>query len=103
LITHIKDLKLRVKEALTDTPKTRDNDYYLVSIIWYYQIKKEERVDKTAVSFLKELSQSAYASPESIRRLRQLLQAEHPHLRGENYKKRKINLEQEVRNEIKNV
>jgi hypothetical protein len=103
MIKHVKNLKDTVKAVLQEKPKARDSDYYLTAIVWYHQIPQEERTTKTAASFLKDLSEGKFASPESIRRLRQLIQEKNEDTRGQNYKVRKTKMEQEVRNEINTV
>jgi len=98
VIEHIKGSKDKVKYYLETNEKTRDSDALLVAIFWYNEIK--EKIDNlSAKEFLKMVSEEKVTSAETIRRNRQLLQAEFPELTGTKAKRRKKE-EKEVRNEI---
>jgi len=72
----------KVKHFLLKHPKTRDNDDYLIKLIWYYSCEKPEIM--TAMDLLKmELPKT-----ESIVRMRRKLQEENESLRGLKYLKR---------------
>jgi len=81
----VKDL---VKAILTQFPKTRDNDKLLILKVWAY--KKPELRNKafTFVEFSQLWLADEFPPTESIRRVRQKMQEEYPHLRGEKYKDR---------------
>lgn len=97
VIGHIKGSKDKVKHYLEHHPKTRDSDAMLVALFWFHEVNTEEL---SAKEFLKLVSSEKVTSAETIRRNRQLLQAEFPHLEGTKAKRRKKE-EKEVRNEIK--
>ena len=75
----VKDL---VKAILTQFPKTRDNDKLLILKVWAY--KKPELRNKafTFVEFSQLWLADEFPPTESIRRVRQKMQEEYPHLRG---------------------
>lgn len=103
----IKEQRLRVTKILEDYPYARDNDNHLLSIIWGEDIQssKDRTVDKfmTTVQFLQLLSDGKLTNFESVRRVRQKIQADNPALRGSNYNKRQDELEREVREEIREL
>lgn len=73
----------RVGEFLRKYPKTRDDDDYLIKLIWYYACKNPEKM--TAM----ELLSMELPKTETIVRARRKLQEQNGELRGEKYKKRK--------------
>jgi hypothetical protein len=87
IIEQIKQIKERVGILLEKHPELRDNDYKLISTMWWTQIKDLSQY--TAFEILDAHAQGKLVCSESIRRCRALLQKEHPELRGKNYKKRK--------------
>ena len=91
-----KKLKERVKDLLVNQIDTRDNDNLLISQIWL-----DEGVPENSIYFLIKYSQGGFTSAESIRRTRQLLQADNENLRGEKYNERQRKGE-EVRQTINN-
>ena len=99
IITEIKNIKERVKEWLALYPKLRDNDNKLIANIWYNQMKNKKA---TAADLLQALSDGKLIKPESIRRCRQKVQEQNPHLRGTKYKA-KQEQGNEFRDEIKDV
>lgn len=77
----------KVQFLLNTIPQTRDSDSFLIAVYWRQELGDE--VDIPTREFLKDyLSKEKMTSPESIRRLRQILQKEDPLLRGESYRKR---------------
>ena len=78
-----KDVKERVEELLVNQIDTRDNDNLLISLIW---IREGAPLDTN--SFLIKYSNGGFTSAETIRRTRQLLQADNENLRGEKYNER---------------
>lgn len=66
-----------VRELLEKKPELRDNDNLLMSTIWKDQ--------SNILNFFHRLESGKLHSPESIRRTRQKLQEEFPHLRGAIY------------------
>jgi len=89
--------KEKVKNLLINNPKLRDSDSKLISRYWFNELKcmglNAEEV--TAYDLLSLFATSNVTSTETIRRVRQKLQEEHPELRGENYKNRKGKLQRE--------
>jgi len=89
-----------VKAALTSNPKTRDSDFMLIAFIWWQELPEEAKKSKSVRAFFVRLSQGDFSNPESIRRARQLIQAQEESLRGETYKHRVDSEEKSVRQEI---
>lgn len=87
----------KVKWFLENMPFTRDSDIRLIATWWQNEAVKQG-LDKE--DFLKDFADGKYTNPESIRRCRQKVQENFPHLRGKVYNKRQ-QLKEEVRNEIK--
>ena len=77
-----KSLVERVQAFLLKHPKTRDDDEYLIKLIWYYSCKEPEKMSAM------ELLRMELPKTESIVRARRKLQEENEHLRGEKYFKR---------------
>lgn len=82
----MKDLTAIVKKVLEEHKEARDSDSKL--ICWVYSITNP---DIMGLSFSKVMWNSAYfdlPSFETIRRTRQKIQHDNPHLRGAMYEKR---------------
>lgn len=82
----MKDLTAIVKKVLEEHKETRDSDSKL--ICWVYSITNPNIM---GLSFSKVMWNSAYfdlPSFETIRRTRQKIQHDNPHLRGVMYEKR---------------
>lgn len=78
----LKTIKALVQAILESNEKARNNDNYLYLVVIEY-IANAFGCDLTNVSvakFLRELSASAFPPFESVRRTRQKIQAECPHL-----------------------
>ncbi len=88
-------LKDRVEDCLKIIPRTRNSDRFLIACIW-----DSESIGLTRMEFLEALIEGDLSNPESIRRQRQLLQKEHPELRGTNQSHRKSD-EQEIREMVR--
>jgi len=99
IIHEIKDIKALITDLLTNYSHLRDNDSKLLANVWYKQIQTK---DMTVSNFLQLMSEGVLVNPESVRRCRQLLQEQHPELRGEKYNKR-FSESQEFRSKIKGV
>lgn len=69
-----------VRELLEKKPELRDNDLLLMSTIW--------KTQSNILNFFHRFENGKLHSPEGIRRTRQKLQEDHPHLRGESYEAR---------------
>ena len=93
-----KGIMLKVERVLLDYPESRDNDNKLISTLWGF----ESTPDCSIESFLSDFSKGYYSSPETIRRTRQLIQANNPNLRGENYGKRQ-NHTKTIKKELKEM
>jgi hypothetical protein len=89
IIEEIKNIKDTVTELLIKDEKLRDNDYKLISTIWYLQLKSSDLEKITGFQLLKIHSEGKLICSESIRRCRALLQKNDPTLRGKYYKQRK--------------
>lgn len=92
MIEAIKNIKDTVHEILHSVPDTRDNDFLLILRVWVTQ--NPELKNAAFYDFAKEFKDGNYAHFESIRRVRQILQADNTSLRGKNYYKRKKSGEQ---------
>ena len=78
----LKTIKALVKWILEKSEKSRNNDNYLYLLVCTY-IGDKFDCDLAKVSveeFFENLSESAFPPFESVRRTRQKLQAENPHL-----------------------
>ena len=94
-ISHIKNL---VKEVLEKYPETRDDDNMLLFRFW-----ETEKPDLDAFLYegFKNMVISGELSHfESIRRNRQILQNEYPHLQGKRYMKRITKEQEETKADI---
>lgn len=84
-------IKLIVQRLLEEQPALRDNDNLLMSRIW----KEQSNI----LNFFQRFESGKLHSPETIRRARQKLQEDLPHLRGELYEvrqKRQEKVKQEL-------
>ena len=84
-------IKLIVQRLLEEQPALRDNDNLLMSTIW----KEQSNI----LNFFQRFERGKLHSPETIRRARQKLQEDFPHLRGELYEvrqKRQEKVKQEL-------
>ena len=98
----LKGIQNIVKKALIDYPKSRDNDNYLIMVVWIKHLGGSDIVkDMGAWELLGLLGRDKLINPESIRRCRQKLQEENEDLRGEKYEYRH-NRQEDVKEEIKN-
>jgi hypothetical protein len=79
----------RVQYLLTVNPLLRDNDMRLIATYYFEEIGKENISEMSAMDLLTMLSTSKVTCFETIRKLRQQLQAKNEKLRGEEYGKRK--------------
>jgi len=74
----------RVMELLKEYPALRDDDQYLLAMVW-----REEVGDKgSAFELLTKIANHEVAHFESVRRERQKIQEKNPDLRGKKYKAR---------------
>lgn len=94
-----------IHHLLTEKPECRDNDMYLVTAIWFRQLKEKGYDPKTMsglelLTMIKNYKQNGLIIFETIRRQRCLLQEIHPELRGELYEKRHAKQE-EVKQDIR--
>lgn len=106
MIVKVNSIKSAVREVLENYPESRDNDRYLMMTIWAYEsdLTQGKRFrDTNFEDFVRGFVDGKYSDPESIRRSRQRIQEQHPHLRGEYYKHRQVELEPEMRKEMPNL
>ena len=99
------EVRTIIHELLLEKPETRDNDMYLVTAIWFRQLKAKGYDPKTMsglelLTMIKNYKQNGLILFETIRRQRCLLQEMHPELRGELYEKRHATQE-EVKQDIR--
>jgi len=69
--------KSKVKQYLEADPKCRNSDRVLISLVW-----RQECLEGQIWNVLDGLRDGRLTNPESIRRERQKLQREYPHLVG---------------------
>jgi len=81
----MKTVKDKVKYLLISTPHLRDDDNKLIATIYFNEIGKTKLELMTALEFLQYFANGKLPSMESIRRVRCILQASHPELRGTLY------------------
>lgn len=79
----------RVQYLLTVNPLLRDNDMRLIATYYFEEIGKDKIAEMSAMDFLTMISTSKVTCFETIRKLRQQVQAKNEKLRGEEYGKRK--------------
>jgi hypothetical protein len=84
-----KTVVARVQYLLTVNPLLRDNDMRLIATYYFEEIGKENITEMSAMDLLTMLSTSKVTCFETIRKLRQQVQAKNEKLRGEEYGKRK--------------
>lgn len=102
IMAKITKMKDRVEAVLQRFPETRKDDKLLIFIIWqrdYYGMSVEWQPTveiPLTIKLLKKLS-----SPETIRRARQLIQAEGKYLPPKEVQRKRINQEAAVRREVK--
>jgi hypothetical protein len=82
MIRKIKSISATVKHILETKPETRDSDRLLILSVWAYQNPRLRSKDEIFVDFAMDFYRGSYADTESIRRSRQKLQEQNPHLRG---------------------
>lgn len=88
MISKIRTAKEIVTYFLNLRAELRDDDNRLMANIWARELKDTGILDMSAWDFLNMFSKGILTSPESIRRARQKVQEENPHLRGKSYKAR---------------
>ena len=88
MINKIRSAKEIVTHFLNLRAELRDDDNRLMANIWATELKETGIQDMGAWDFLTMFSKGLLTSPESIRRARQKVQEECPHLRGKSYKAR---------------
>lgn len=92
-----------VEELLKESPRSRDDDFYLILSFWNkYELSASEReICRPAFRLLVEKSKAGLiSSSETIRRSRQILQRDQPELQGLSYVARQ-NKAVRIRKEIK--
>lgn len=102
MINKIKSISQTVKHILIKHPDTRDNDKLLMMKVWCEQNRHLRSRTFTFYSFALDFISGVYADPESIRRSRQKIQEQQPHLRGTGYHQKK-HLQQDMQMEIKDL
>jgi len=98
MINELKSIKSIVSLILEIDELSRDNDNYLIKKIWLHQ--HPEIKNLSGIDILTLFVEHKLASPESIRRTRQLLQQHNEKFRGKLYNNRKREEETKVRNYI---
>src|SRR5688572_3627297 len=78
---NLQEVACKVYSILLETPKSRDSDRVLLSIIWDNEIKELGQVE----NFLPLFEDGKLSNPETVCRMRRKLQEVHPCLRGEKW------------------
>ena len=103
IVKHLKNIKGNVREILLKHPECRDDDQRLICTYYYKNFGGQEYFGKiTGIDLLKELTLGNLPFPDSITRMRRLLQQKCPDLRGKRWSKRKT-YESETRENIHNI
>jgi len=86
-----KTIKGRVRLALINSIRCRDNDEVMVSEIWKEDLEAKgyDLKTLTADEVLQLLSDGKLTKFDSVRRVRSLIQNSNPHLRGDLYHQRR--------------
>lgn len=83
----VQKLDERVRFWLERSLRCRDDDRYLIAIIWHYEILAVS--DLSALDFIKSFaSYDMISHPDTITRIRRKLQEEFPELRGTSFVQR---------------
>ena len=94
--------KEKVMRVLKEIPETRDNDLLLIMAIHENELRVPIR-DISAYHYYGRLLAGELSGFESIRRMRQKLQEQHPELRAtDEVRKRRKELERQMRIEMSN-
>lgn len=99
MIHKINSIKQTVFDLLTADPRTRNSDRLLILRVWSTQNPSLRNADYSFQTFALDFKAGEYADTESIRRIRQKIQQQHPDLQGSVYTQRKGE-EKIMRNEI---
>lgn len=101
-------IKQRVTAILLKFPETMDNDKELIVRYWKQQITDEQdeaRMELQSIpyytldSFFASFMTGKFEHPDTITRVRRLLQNKYPHLRGAKYQKR-MDRQEKVKDEL---
>lgn len=87
-----------VRAILTLYPETRDNDNLLLLKVW--ETEDPELENKFYTYFSNMFLSGKLSHFESVRRTRQKLQQEYPHLRGKRYIERQTKQKEETEQEL---
>jgi hypothetical protein len=91
-IENMLNIRVAIKDYLERFPNLKDDDVSLMATVWEYEIPKilpyMNIHSMPTVSFLSLLADKKLSNPETIRRTRQKLQQEWPHLRGSKWEAR---------------
>lgn len=98
----LKTQKETVEDLLKRSPYLRDHDAALVVSCIIRKLGSKRVASMSALDLLIEMEEGRLPHFESIRRTRQMLQRDHPELRGKKYQERNGVMEQEIRDEIRN-
>jgi hypothetical protein len=98
-----KDTEKKVKDILLKFPKTRDDYPLLLATFYFYEYGGRDILEnKTAIDFLRDLSNGTLTPSSGIYRSNRHIQGIVPELRGNKYGIRK-KLEEHTRKNIKNL
>lgn len=101
-------MQQKVADILIRYPETRDNDRDLIGRYWKMEIFNEQDEAREKLqslpyysldSFLSAFAFGKFEHPDTITRVRRLLQSKYPHLRGAKYQKR-MDRQEKVKDEL---
>lgn len=103
VIKHLNNIKANVEDILVKHPECKDDDQRLICTYYYKYFGGKEHFDNiSGTELLKRLANKELPYPDSITRMRRLLQQKSPSLRGERWRKRK-GYESETRENIHTI
>jgi hypothetical protein len=80
-------LDRRVEYWLEKSARCRDDDRYLIAMIWHFEVCSVSEL--SAIEFIKSFgTYDIISHPDTITRIRRKLQEEHPSLRGRTFNER---------------
>ena len=82
MISKISSIQKVVFNLLTSDPRTRDSDRLLILRVWTTQNPSLRNAKHSFQEFALAFKAGEYADTESIRRVRQKIQQDHPELKG---------------------
>ena len=101
----LKKIAERVERWLERRPELRDSDEKLCANMWFEDLKNQHLDPEklSAKNFLILYGEGKLNNGDSITRVRRIVQEKHVPLRGNNYKRRQAELQEETKRELKEI